>query len=105
GGISTRPVEAGDQALLDRVGSTGKHDGKCAVAALAAKADGLSVATSIVTGRRTSSAASAGKRSSWPSAKRYSIATLRPSVKPDASNAFRNGTRIGASASGDRPLK
>ena len=51
------------------------------------------------------SAASAGSRSSWPSAKRYSMATLRPGAKPDSANAFRNGRRIAASASGERPLK
>ena len=34
------------------------------------------------TGRRTSSAASAGSRSNRPSAQRYSIATLWPSMKP-----------------------
>jgi hypothetical protein len=32
-------------------------------------------------------------------------ATLRPATNPDSSNAFKNGTRIGASASGDRALK
>jgi hypothetical protein len=96
--LATRPSWTGSSPMVNTMGIV-------VVAALAAKAEGLSVATSITTCRRTSSAASAGKRSSWPSAKRYSIATLRPAVKPDSSNAFRNGMRIGASASCDRALK
>src|SRR6476469_7364262 len=43
-------------------------------------------ATTTATWRRTSSAASAGKRSYWPSAQRYSSATLRLSTKPVAAN-------------------
>src|SRR5262249_18307763 len=66
GGVASRTVEARNKAELDRV----------AVAALAASADGVSLATSTETRRDTRSAASAGNRSSWPSAKRSSIATF-----------------------------
>src|SRR6516162_11078346 len=40
--------------------------------------------------RRTRSAANAGNRSFWSSAQRYSIATLRPSIKPASAKPRRN---------------
>src|SRR5262249_36565931 len=96
--LATRPYWTGSDPLVNTMGIV-------AVAAFAAEAGGLSGATSIGTFRRTRSGARTGKRWAWPSAKRYSIAMFRSTAKPDPSNAFRNGTRIGASASGDRPLK
>ena len=55
------------------------------VAALAAIAEALLPGVAITaTWRRTRSAASAGNRSFWPLAQRYSILTLRPSSKPIA---------------------
>src|SRR5262249_22990683 len=74
--LATRPAWTGSDPLANTMGIV-------AVAAFAAKAEGLSVATSIATCRRTSSAARTGKRSSWPSAKRYSIAMFRSTAKPD----------------------
>src|SRR5262249_41562284 len=68
--LATRPYWTGSDPLVNTMGIV-------AVAAFAAEAEGLSVATSIATCRRTSSAARTGKRSSWPSAKRYSIAMFR----------------------------
>ena len=53
-----------------------KTMGSVEVAALAASAAGGALATITATGRRTSSAASAGSRSYRPSAQRYSIATF-----------------------------
>jgi hypothetical protein len=51
------------------------------VAAFAASAGaGLRVAAITATGRRTSSAASAGNRLVWLSAQRYSIVTFLPSL-------------------------
>ena len=51
------------------------------------------------TGRRTISAVSAGSWSSWPSAQRNSIATLRPSTKPTWFRPWRNPeTRLARAA-------
>ena len=96
--LLTRPSWTGSKPLANTMGIV-------AVAAFAANAEPWSVTTSIVTCRRTSSVAITGKRSCWPSAKRYSIATLRPAAKPAVSRAFKNGVRNGASVSGERPLK
>ena len=96
--LATSPSWTGSKPLANTMGMV-------VVAAFAATAEVLSVATSIATSRRTSSVARATNRSSWPLEKRYSIATLRPSAKPNSSRAFKNGTRIGASVSGERPLK
>jgi hypothetical protein len=57
-----------------------KTIGMVLVAALAASAAGVEVAAITVTCRCTSSFASVGSRSVWPSAQRYSIVTLRPST-------------------------
>jgi hypothetical protein len=51
-------------------------------------------------GRLTSSAASAGRRSNWPSAQRYSIAILRASARP-----FRIEFITGMYGVGDAALK
>ena len=91
--LATRPSWTGSDPLVNTMGIV-------AVAAFAAEAEGLSVATSIVTCRRTSSAASAGKRSSRPSAKRYSIATLRPTAKPNSFQRLQERHAYRPSASG-----
>ena len=96
--LVTRPSKIGSTPLPKTIGMVD-------VAAFAASAVGLPNATNTDAFRATSSAASAGSRDSCPSAYRYSIATFRPTEKPDFSNVSKNGTRTGASASTDRVLK
>ena len=60
GGVATRPVIAGDKTKLTGSEPLVNTIGIVAVAAFAATAEGLSVATSITTWRPTSSVASAG---------------------------------------------
>ena len=60
--------------------TSAKTIGIVVVAALAASAPECLRLTITFTCRRTKSAASAGSRSFWPSAQRYSIATFRPST-------------------------
>ena len=72
--LSTRPSLTGSLPVL-------KTMVIIVVAALAACADGVSIAAMTATRRRTRSTASAGSRSVWFSAQRYSIATLSPSSK------------------------
>ena len=71
------------------------------VAALATSAEGVSIATMTATCRRTRSTASAGSRSVWFSAQRYSIVTLSPSTKPVSCRPWRNLRNISESTSGD----
>src|SRR5207237_9386119 len=52
GGVATRPLEADNQPDLTGSAPLANTMGIVVVAAFAAKAEGLSVATSIVTGRR-----------------------------------------------------
>ena len=77
--IATRSVQIGDKAR--RTGSLAvvKTIGIVVFAAFAVSAAGVLVAAITATCRRTRSAIKAGNRSYWPSAQRYSIATLRPS--------------------------
>ena len=70
---ATRPSRIGSEAISKTIGMV-------VVAAFAASAAGVLVAAITATCLRTRSAAIAGNRSSWPSAQRYSIATLRPST-------------------------
>src|SRR5207248_3976952 len=78
--VTARPVEAHEVALLDRIATGREHDRYGFVAAMAAKtAAPPPVAAITLTLRPTRSAASAGNRSCRFSAKRYSIAALRPS--------------------------
>ena len=67
----TNPTSTGSTPVTNTTGIV-------AVAALAAKAGGVVFATSTVTCSRTSSAAKIDRRSSWPSANRYSNSTFRP---------------------------
>src|SRR5947208_11912472 len=76
GDVAAGSIEAGHQAELDRVDAAGKDDGKrggCRPRGERGRRGAL--ATITATGRRTSSAASAGSRSYRPSAQRDSIAT------------------------------
>jgi len=93
--LATRPSRTGSSA-------TTKTMGIVVVAALAAKAErGPPVAAMTATCRRTNSAASAGSRSYWPSAQRYSFATFSPSTKPASFRPWRNTRRRPAVMSGD----
>src|SRR5215831_11410358 len=66
--VATRPGEARDKTMSDRVVPDDEHDG---VAALAANAEAVPpVAAITATPRRTRSAARLGSRSNWLSAKR-----------------------------------
>src|SRR5262249_26352276 len=76
GHIAARPGKTGDEASLTGSPAALNTIGTVAVAALAATAAGMGAATITATGRRPSSAASAGSRSYCPSAQRYSIVTL-----------------------------
>ena len=78
--------------------------GMVEVAALAATAELLSVATSTATCPRTNSDASSGSRSSRPCAWRYSMVKFRPATKPASSSDLRKGSRSGVSESAERPL-
>jgi len=85
---------------------TVKTMGIVMVAALAAKAEGVPpVAAMTATCRRTNSAASAGSRSYWTSAQRYSIARFSPSTKPASFSPWRNARRRFATVSGDVLLR
>ena len=80
--VAARSVQAGDKSE-PRPGRPpiAKTIGIVVVAAFAASAAGVPLSATItVTWRRTRSAAIAGSRSYWPSAQRYSIATLWPST-------------------------
>ncbi len=69
--LATSPVLTGSTLVMTI--------GMVVVAFMAATVDGLvPVATMMSTPSRTRSAARAGNRSIWPSAKRYSMATLSP---------------------------
>src|SRR5262249_47351571 len=79
--VAAWPGEAGDKTEHDRVLGDGEDDGIVVVATFAANATaGPPVAAITATRRRTRSAASAGSRSNWFSAQRYSIATFSPST-------------------------
>ena len=68
--LATKPNWTGSPALTNTIGMV-------AVAALAARTETMPpVATSNETLRRTRSSASACSRSYWPSAQRYSVATV-----------------------------
>src|SRR5262249_49176057 len=71
--LATRPRLTGSSVTL-------KTMGRLAVAAFAASAAGVPMATIMATWRRSSSLAMVGSRSYWPSANRYSIPRLCPST-------------------------
>src|SRR5215211_5484594 len=81
---------------------TAKTIGIVAVAAFAAAAVGMPPPLAITaTWRRTRSAASAGNRSYWPSAQRYTIVTFSCSTKPVSLRPWRNARSRSPMASGD----
>ena len=72
--LAVRPCLTGSLPIANTIGMV-------EVAAFAASADGSPpVVATTVTGKRTNSFAIAGNLSYWPSAKRYSMVTLRPSM-------------------------
>src|SRR6266480_3667467 len=81
--LATRPVPTGSPAAAKTMGMT---DVACLAATIAAVAD----VTMTSTLRRTSSAAISSKRSVRPSAQRYSIATVRPSIQPSSRSRCTN---------------
>src|SRR5262245_20220651 len=87
--LATSPSATGSTAAENTIGIV-------VVALFAASADVMPAAAITATGRRTNSAASAGKRSLWPSAQRYSIATFRLSTKPTSLRPWRNAATLGA---------
>ena len=84
--LATNPILTGSPPVVNTIGIED-------VAAFAATTDGSPpVVTSTATRLRTSSAASAGRRSYWPSAQRYSTATFCPSMYPLACSPMRNAS-------------
>src|SRR5215469_18381530 len=93
--LSTSPCETGSSPVA-------KTMGMVVVAALAAKAETVPpAATIMVTWRRTNSAASAGSLLSSFSAQRYSIVTFPPSTWPVSFRPWRNARRRSAKVSAD----
>ena len=75
--LATRPVPTGSPAAAMTIGMT---DVACLAATTASVAD----VTMTSTLRRTNSAAISAKRSLRPSAQRYSIVMVRPSIQPSS---------------------
>src|SRR5215211_7195753 len=75
--LATRPVPTGSPAAAKTMGMT---DVACLAARIASVAD----VTMTSTLRRTNSAAISAKRSLRPSAQRYSIVMVRPSIQPSS---------------------
>src|SRR5579872_776138 len=75
--LETRPVSTGAPAVANTIGITD-------VACFAARVGGVLWVRIMLTLRWTNSAAIAAKRSVCPSAQRYSMMTLRPSVQPSS---------------------
>ncbi len=87
--LSTSPVRTGSPPIAKTIGIV-------VVAGFAATAAGVAAATITFTWRRTNSAASAGNRSYWSSAHKYSMLTFWPSIKPASPRLFRNAAIMGA---------
>ena len=75
--LATRPVPTGSAAIAKTIGMTD-------VACFAAMTAAVPAVTMTSTLSRTNSAAISAKRSLRPSAQRYSIATVRPSIQPSS---------------------
>jgi hypothetical protein len=98
--VATRPAEACHQAKRDRIGTGCEYD-RNGCGRRFRRQRGRCARRRCKTRRRTRSAAISGSRSSWPSAQRNSIATLRPSTKPDCARPWRNPSSILALRSGE----
>ena len=79
--FSTSPSPTGSPADANTIGMTD-------VACLAARTDGVPCVTITSTLSRTSSVAISASRSFCPSAQRYSIRTVRPSIQPSSRSRF-----------------
>src|SRR5262249_8427821 len=77
--LATRPVPTGSPITADTIGIS-------AVACFAATTGGVAYVTITSTLSRTNSAAISARFSYRPSAQRYSIATVRPSIQPSSRN-------------------
>src|SRR5262249_52287763 len=80
GQVAAPAAEAGDQAGLNRVDAAVEDNGNRGGHGLRRQRRRPIAGENHETFRRTKSAASAGSRSYWPSAQRYSIATFWPST-------------------------
>ena len=90
---ATMPVLTGSAA-------TGKTIGMTAVAFFAARTCSVPPANMRSTLSRTNSAAISAARSLRPSAQRYSIATVRPSIHPSSRSRFKNAASLWLSITG-----
>jgi hypothetical protein len=93
--LATRPYWTGSPPEAKTIGIV-------EVAVLAARAAGVLPSAAITaTRRRTRSAANSGSRSGSLCAQRYSMAKLRPSMKPVSLNPLRNAANRFAAGSGE----
>ena len=81
--LATRPLPTGSPAVANTIGITD-------VACFAARTVGVLCVRITSTFSRTNSAAISEKRSLRPSAQRYSIATVRPSIQPSSRSRCTN---------------
>ena len=92
--LATKPLPTGS-------GSCAMTMGIVTVASLAARVTGGLAETMMSTLRRTSSAASAGRRSSFPSAYRHSMTMIFPSTYPSSRRPWRNASMRAEPAEGE----
>ena len=91
--VSTRSRKAGDEPVGNRIAILRHDNGNRSCRFLGG--DGLRAGPPVTmtsTLRRTSSAASAGRRSSFPSAYRYSMTMFFPSTYPSSRRPWRNAS-------------
>ena len=84
--LATKPTPTGSPALVITMGMV-------VVAFLAANAGRVPATTIRSTLRRTSSAASSGRRSGFSSANRYSMVIFFPSIQPSLLSSCRNASK------------
>src|SRR6185312_2427405 len=97
--LFTKPRPTGSSAAENTIGTV-------VVAFLAASTEGGPPAARITaTFIPTSSAASADRRSYWPSAQRYSMATFWPTTKPASASPRRNAPATASDSRCERLLK
>ena len=88
--VPTRTIETQNKAEFDRIAAHAEHDGdrrRCRGFGLFCR-EAPAAAAMTVTRRRTNSSASAGS-SAYCCVERYSIVTLRPSMRPPSLNPWR----------------